>query len=60
MAQAAGPRCSHLAYVLYSRHAFAEAAAEAAKAIARDPSDSHALGVLGDAQLEVGQYAEAV
>jgi tetratricopeptide (TPR) repeat protein len=49
----------HLAYVLYSRHAFAEAAAEAAKAIALDPSDSHALGVLGDAQLEVGQYAEA-
>ena len=49
----------HLAYVLYSRHAFAEAAAEAARAIALDPSDSHALGVLGDAQLEVGQYAEA-
>jgi tetratricopeptide (TPR) repeat protein len=49
----------HLAYVLYSRHAFAEAAAEAAKAIALDPSDSHALGVLGDAQLEVGQYPEA-
>ena len=49
----------HLAYVLYSRHAFVEAAAEAAKAIALDPADSHALGVLGDAQLEVGQYAEA-
>ncbi|HEX2500013.1 MAG TPA: tetratricopeptide repeat protein [Methylomirabilota bacterium] len=49
----------HLAYVLYSRHAFAEAAAEARKAIALDPADSHALGILGDAQLEVGQYAEA-
>jgi tetratricopeptide (TPR) repeat protein len=49
----------HLAYVLYSRHAFAEAAAEATKAIALDPSDSHALGVLGDAQLELGHYAEA-
>jgi tetratricopeptide (TPR) repeat protein len=49
----------HLAYVLYSRHAFTEAAAEAAKAIALDPTDSHAFGILGDAQLEVGQYAEA-
>ncbi len=60
---AIAPRSSgavrHLAYVLYSRHAFAEAAAEAAKAIALDPADSHAFGVLGDAQLEVGQYAEA-
>ncbi len=53
-------RLRHLAYVLYSRHAFAEAAGEAAKAIALDPSDSHAFGALGDAQLEVGQYAEAV
>jgi tetratricopeptide (TPR) repeat protein len=49
----------HLAYVLYSRHAFQEAAAEAEKAIALDPTDSHALGILGDAQLEVGQYSEA-
>src|SRR6185503_13826615 len=49
----------HLAYVLYSRHAFQEAAAEAEKAVALDPTDSHALGILGDAQLEVGQYAEA-
>lgn len=49
----------HLAYVLYSRHAFQEAAAEAEKAIALDPTDSHALGILGDAQLEVGQYADA-
>jgi tetratricopeptide (TPR) repeat protein len=49
----------HLAYALYSRHAFQEAAAEAEKAAALDPTDSHALGILGDAQLEVGQYAEA-
>ena len=49
----------HLAYVLYSRHAFQEASAEAEKAIAMDPTDSHALGILGDAQLEVGRYAEA-
>ena len=49
----------HLAYVLYSRHAFQEAAAVAEKAIALDPTDSHALGILGDAQLEVGQYADA-
>src|SRR5262249_13738020 len=49
----------HLAYVLYSRHAFQEAAAEAEKAVALDPADSHALGILGDAQLEVGEYADA-
>jgi tetratricopeptide (TPR) repeat protein len=49
----------HLAYVLYSRHAFAEAAIEAARAIALDPADRHAYGILGDAQLEVGRYAEA-
>jgi tetratricopeptide (TPR) repeat protein len=49
----------HLAYALYTRHAFEEAAAMAAKAIAMDPADSHAYGILGDARLEVGQYAEA-
>jgi tetratricopeptide (TPR) repeat protein len=60
---AIAPRSSgamrHLAYVLYVRHAFAEAAAEAERATALDPTDSHAFGVLGDTQLEVGQYAEA-
>jgi tetratricopeptide (TPR) repeat protein len=49
----------HLAYALYTRHAFDEAASQAAKAVALDPSDSHAYGILGDAYLEVGRYAEA-
>ena len=49
----------HLAYVLYTRHAFQEAATYATQAIALDPQDSHAYGVLGDAYLEVGQYAQA-
>lgn len=49
----------HLAYVLYSRHEFDDAAREAARAVAVDPKDSHAWGVLGDAHLEVGRYAEA-
>jgi tetratricopeptide (TPR) repeat protein len=59
IAPRSGAAIRHLAYVLYSRHAFAEAAAEAARAIAVDPADSHAFGILGDAQLEVGQYADA-
>jgi len=49
----------HLAYVLYARHAFQEAAAYATQAVALDPHDSHAYGVLGDAYLEVGKYAQA-
>jgi tetratricopeptide (TPR) repeat protein len=49
----------HLAYVLYSRHEFAAAATAAARAIELDPSDGHAYGILGDAQLEVGQYRGA-
>jgi tetratricopeptide (TPR) repeat protein len=49
----------HLAYVLYYRHAFEEAAAQAAKAIELDASDSHAYGILGDAYLEVGKYEQA-
>lgn len=53
------PAVRHLAYVLYSRHAFAEAATEAARAIALDPTDGAAHGILGDAALEVGQYDEA-
>ncbi|HUG35803.1 MAG TPA: tetratricopeptide repeat protein [Candidatus Limnocylindrales bacterium] len=53
------PAVRHLAYVLYSRHAFAEAAVEAARAIALDPSDGAAHGILGDAALEVGKYDEA-
>jgi len=49
----------HLAYALYFRHAFPDAAAEAREAIALDPTDSHAHGILGDAYLETGRYAEA-
>ncbi len=46
----------HLAFVLYSRHAFEEAAIQAQKAIALDSRDSHAYGILGDAYLEIGKY----
>jgi tetratricopeptide (TPR) repeat protein len=46
----------HLAYAMYMRHGFDEAASQARKAVDLDPSDSHAYGVLGDAYLEVGQY----
>src|SRR5215831_8825726 len=49
----------HLAYVFYYRHAFAEAATQAAQAIELDPGDSHAYGILGDAYLEVGKYEQA-
>ncbi|MBV8356817.1 MAG: tetratricopeptide repeat protein [Deltaproteobacteria bacterium] len=54
-----GPAQRHLAYVFYSLHNFAGAAREADQAIAVDPLDSNAYGVLGDAQLETGQYAAA-
>jgi tetratricopeptide (TPR) repeat protein len=49
----------HLASVLYSRHDFEGAAREAQRAVALDPADSHAYGILGDAQLETGRYTEA-
>jgi tetratricopeptide (TPR) repeat protein len=49
----------HLAYVRYSLHDFADAAHLARHAIDLDATDSHAHGVLGDALLEVGRYAEA-
>jgi tetratricopeptide (TPR) repeat protein len=53
------PAHRHLAFVLYSLHDFAGATAEAREAIKLDPSDSYAYGVLGDAQLETGEYPEA-
>jgi tetratricopeptide (TPR) repeat protein len=53
------PARRHLAYVLYSLHDFAGAAREARHAIALDPRDSNAYGVLGDTQLETGQYDAA-
>jgi tetratricopeptide (TPR) repeat protein len=46
----------HLAFVLYSLHDFAGASIEAHEAIRLNPNDSYAYGVLGDAQLETGQY----
>jgi tetratricopeptide (TPR) repeat protein len=49
----------HLAYAMYMRHGFDEAARQAQKAITLDPTDSHAYGILGDAYLEVGKYAAA-
>lgn len=49
----------HLAYVYYSRHEFAPAALYARKAVELNSQDSDSFGVLGDALLEVGQYAEA-
>jgi tetratricopeptide (TPR) repeat protein len=54
-----GPAHRHLALVLYSLHDFAGAAAEARQAIKLDADDSYAYGVLGDAQLETGEYPQA-
>jgi len=54
-----GGAARHLAYALYMRHAFDEATVQATKAVALDPTDSHAYGILGDAHLEVGKYEEA-
>jgi tetratricopeptide (TPR) repeat protein len=49
----------HLAYAMYMRHGFDEAALQAQKAAVLDPTDSHAYGILGDAYLEVGNYDAA-
>jgi len=49
----------HLAYVFYSRHEFEAAAMHARKAVQMNPRDGDSYGVLGDALLEVGDYAEA-
>ena len=48
----------HLAYVMALRHDFAAAAVEAEKAIAIDPSDVDAHGVMGDAYLEMGRFEQ--
>jgi tetratricopeptide (TPR) repeat protein len=49
----------HLAYAMYMRHGFEEAVRLALRAVALDPTDGHAYGVLGDAYLEVGKYEAA-
>ena len=49
----------HLAFVLYARHDFDGAAREARRAVDLNPTDAYALGVLGDAYLEVGKYEAA-
>jgi tetratricopeptide (TPR) repeat protein len=49
----------HLAYVFYSRHEFAPAAAQARKAIDMNAADGNSYGILGDALLEIGEYDEA-
>lgn len=49
----------HLAYVFYSRHEFAPAAVQARRALEINSEDGDAYGILGDALLEVGRYAEA-
>jgi tetratricopeptide (TPR) repeat protein len=54
-----GGATRHLAYVLYSVHEFAKAAALATKAVELDPTDGHAYGILGDALLERGNYEQA-
>jgi len=54
-----GGATRHLAYVRYSVHDFAAAAALATTAVELDPSDGHAYGILGDAKLEIGNYDEA-
>lgn len=53
------PALRHLAYTFHARHAFREAAAAAAQAIALEPQDSHTYGILGDAYVELGSYAQA-
>src|ERR1700691_1100472 len=53
------PAHRHLAFVLYSLHDFAGATTEARQAIKLDPNDSYSYGVLGDAQLDTGEYPEA-
>jgi tetratricopeptide (TPR) repeat protein len=53
------PAHRHLAFVLYSLHDFAGASAAANAAIKLDQDDSYAYGVLGDAELETGEYDAA-
>ena len=49
----------YLASVLYAKHDFHDALKTADRLSAANPSDAHALAVLGDARLELGQYGGA-
>jgi len=49
----------HLAFVSSTRHDFGRAIALASRALALDPADGDARGVLGDALVELGRYEEA-
>ena len=49
----------HLAHVFASRHDFPAAVSQALQALALDPRDGDAWGVLGDAYLELGLYDRA-
>lgn len=53
------PANALLGSVLIGRHAFAEAQARAADALAANPDEYQALAVLGDTALELGDYAAA-
>lgn len=49
----------HLAYVLSLQHDFVGSIREAQAAIALDPADADAHGILGDGHIELGQYDNA-
>ncbi len=53
------PAFTQLATVHLAEHRFAEAAADAEKALALEPGDLTAFTYAGDAQLELGNYAES-
>jgi tetratricopeptide (TPR) repeat protein len=53
------PAHRHLALVDYTLHDFAGAIAHSQAAIKLDPRDASSYGVMGDAQLETGDYAAA-
>ncbi len=51
-----GPAYRHLALVGYTLHDFAGAIRNAQAALRFDPRDAYAYGVIGDAELETGDY----
>jgi tetratricopeptide (TPR) repeat protein len=53
------PAYRHLALVAYTLHDFTGAIGNSQAALRLDPGDGYAYGVMGDAQLETGDYAGA-